>query len=96
MVSKITEGYVYFFESCEKQLLSIAFQIRDDQGVVTLLRDNNHTRFELFGAMAGILALLLSPMGWIHVVGKKSFHSFAFLILLIIIVSTIPLFFLVV
>jgi hypothetical protein len=61
--------------------------------VVTLLRGYNHTRLESVGIVAGILALLLSPMEWIHVVGKMSFPSFAFLILLIIIVSIILLFF---
>jgi hypothetical protein len=61
--------------------------------MVAILRGYNHTRLESAGVVAGILALSLSPMGWIHAVGKKSFHSFAFLILLIIIVSFIFLFF---
>jgi hypothetical protein len=60
---------------------------------VALLRGYNHTRLELVGVVASILALLLSPMEWFHVVGKMSFHSFAFQNLLIIIVTTILLFF---
>jgi hypothetical protein len=62
------------------------------QGVVALLRGYNYTRLESVGVVASILALSLSPMGLIHAIGKKSFHSFAFLILLIIIVSIILLF----
>jgi hypothetical protein len=38
----------------------------------------NDTRLELIGVVVGILAFLLSLMGSIHTVGKKSFHSFAF------------------
>jgi hypothetical protein len=60
---------------------------------VALLRGYNHIRLESVGVMAGILALSLSPMEWIHAVSKKSFHSFTFLNLPIIIVSIISLFF---
>jgi hypothetical protein len=60
---------------------------------VALFRGYNDTRLELVGAVASILVLLLSPVGRIHVVGKKSFQLFAFLILLIIIVPIILLFF---
>jgi hypothetical protein len=55
----------------------------------TLLQGYNDTKLESVGIVAGILALPLSPMGWIHVVGKNSFHSFAFQNLLIIIVPII-------
>jgi hypothetical protein len=64
--------------------------------VVAILWGYNHTRLESIGVVAGILALALLPMGWIYAVGKKSFHLFTFLTLPIIIVSIIPLFFLVV
>ena len=58
-------------------------------------RGHNNSRLELVGVVASILALPLSPMGWIHAIGKMSFHSFAFQYLFIIIVSIILLFFLV-
>jgi hypothetical protein len=37
---------------------------------VALLRGHNGTRPKSVGVVAGILALPLSPMEWIHVVGK--------------------------
>jgi hypothetical protein len=64
--------------------------------VVALFQGYNNTRLELVGVVAGILALPLLLMGWVYVVGKKSFHSFAFQNLFIIIVPIIYLFFLVV
>jgi hypothetical protein len=41
---------------------------------VALLRGYNRTRIESIGALVGILALPLLPMGWIHVVGKLPVH----------------------
>ena len=59
-----------------------------------LLQGHNNTRLESVGVVAGILTLFLSPMGWIHVVGKMSSHSYAFQNLFIVIVLIILLFFL--
>jgi hypothetical protein len=44
--------------------------------MVALLRGHDEVGFESAGALVGILALLLPPMGWIHAVGKLPVHLF--------------------
>jgi hypothetical protein len=47
--------------------------------MVALLRGHDRARTESTGALVGILALPLPPMGWIHVVGKfVVVHEFAY------------------
>jgi hypothetical protein len=45
--------------------------------MVALLRSHDKVGFELAGALVGILALPLPPMGWINAVGKLLIHLFA-------------------
>jgi hypothetical protein len=46
--------------------------------MVALLRGHDRARTESTGALVGILALPLLPMGWIHTVGKFAVvHQFA-------------------
>jgi hypothetical protein len=47
--------------------------------MVALLRGHDRVGIESTGALVGILALLLPPMGWIHAVDKFAvLHQFAY------------------
>jgi hypothetical protein len=47
--------------------------------MVALLQGHDRVGIELTGALVGILALLIQPMGWIHAVGKFAIlHQFAY------------------
>jgi hypothetical protein len=47
--------------------------------MVALIRGHNRAGIESTGALVGILALSLPPMGWIHAVGKfVVFHQFTY------------------
>jgi hypothetical protein len=50
--------------------------------MVALLRGHDRGGIESAGALVGILALPLPPMGWIHAVGKfVVLHHFAYMTL---------------
>jgi hypothetical protein len=40
------------------------------QGMVVVLRGHNNPRSKSVGLVAGILALPISPLGWIHAASK--------------------------
>jgi hypothetical protein len=47
--------------------------------MVALLRGHNRARIESTGALVGILALPLPPMGWIHTASTFAvLHQFAY------------------
>jgi hypothetical protein len=65
------------------QECSFSFKIRNSipchSSMVALLEGHNQAGTESTGALVGILALPLPPMGWIHAVGKFALvHYFAY------------------